>query len=229
MKTRAQKHDRCINRPGGGGAQQRANCYCLSLLAIFFFLHFMGPWALLKFCGDMKIYKITQSENSFSVRFLQLLETRWTLFVHPKPPFTCEPQTTVSCREDTDGVGVLLKLQPGQVLEYTDEKKKHRSVSRLRVYILYWAYLMECFLEHLCVFSALNSTTLTLPYPNNENHIIHSSDKPDYNVTQNLLLILHGSTFFLCFFLFFFFEITSYLAGRGGGLWVGRGREGWFV
>lgn len=102
------------------------------------------------------------------------------------------------------------------------EKKKHISVSRFRVYILYWAYLMECFLEHLCVFSALNSTTLTLPYPNNENHIIHSSDKPDYNVTQNLLLILHGSTFFLCFFLFFF-EITSYLAGS-----VGRG-WGWVV
>lgn len=97
----------------------------------FFFLHFMGPWALLKFCGDMKIYKITQSENSFSVRFLQLLETRWTLFVHPKPPFTCEPQTTVSCREDTDGVGVLLKLQPGQVLEYTDEKKKAQKCQQI--------------------------------------------------------------------------------------------------
>lgn len=99
---------------------------------------------------------------------------------------------------------------------------------------------MECFLEHHCVFSALNSTTLTLPYPNHENHIIHSSDKPDYNVTQNLLLILHRSTFFsLLFHFFFFVEITSYLAGRVGGgvggggvwvwVWVGRGRKVWFV
>lgn len=80
---------------------------------------------------------------------------------------------------------------------------------------------MECFLEHLCVFSALNSTTLTLPYPNNENHIIHSSDKPDYNVTQNLLLILHGSTFFLCFFLFFFFLKLQVI------WWEGAGGCGW--
>lgn len=144
-------------------------------------------------------------------------------FCTPETPKTCEPQTTVSCREDTDGVGVLLKLQPGQVLEYTDEKK-HISVSRFRVYILYWAYLMECFLEYLCVFSALNSTTLTLPYPNNENHIIHSSDKPDYNVTQNLLLILHGSTFFFLQFFSLFFEITCYLVGSGEG-WVWAG--GW--
>lgn len=81
---------------------------------------------------------------------------------------------------------------------------------------------MECFLEHLCVFSALNSTTLTLPYPNNENHIIHSSDKPDYNVTQNLLLILHGSTFFLCFFLFFLKlqVIWREVWGVGWGWWV---------
>lgn len=48
MKTRAQKHDRCINRPGGGGAQQRANCYCLSLLAIFFFFTFHGAVSLTK-------------------------------------------------------------------------------------------------------------------------------------------------------------------------------------
>lgn len=40
----------------------------------------------------------------------------------PETPFTCEPQTIVSCREDADGGGVLLELQPGRVMEYTDEK-----------------------------------------------------------------------------------------------------------
>lgn len=76
----------------------------------------------------MKIYKITQSENSFSVRFFTAFRNEMNSFCTPeKPPFTCEPQTTVSCREDTDGVGVLLKLQPGQVLEYTDGKKKKKS------------------------------------------------------------------------------------------------------
>lgn len=72
-------------RPGGGGAQQRANCF--SLLAITFFIHFMGPRVSLIFRGGMKIYKITQSENSFSVRFLQLLETRDELCLYTRNPF----------------------------------------------------------------------------------------------------------------------------------------------
>lgn len=63
----------------------------ISLLAIIFFFFFYtswGPQALLIFPGGMKIYKVTQSENSFSVRFLQLLETRDELCLYTrKPPF----------------------------------------------------------------------------------------------------------------------------------------------
>lgn len=150
-------------------------------------------------------------------------------------PLTCEPQTTVSCwghwrcwcvaRTAAWTVAGIYRQKKNK-----QKNKKHISVSRFRVYILYWTYFMERFLEHHCVFSALNSTTLTLPYPNHGNHIIHSSDKPHYNVTQNLPLILHSSTFFFLPFFFLFFEITSYVVGRvGWGVLVGRGREVWFV
>lgn len=135
------------------------------------------------------------------------------LFLYTRNPL-CESQTTVSCREDTDGVGLCFaKLRPGQCRNI---QTKAHSDGRFSLFFIYLVepIIMECFVEHLCVFSALNSTTLPFIYPNNENHICTL-------IWQTLLQCYTKPSAYLTRVNFL---ITSLLRGDG----TGEG-QGWII